>query len=77
MSSVILLRSIQNFGDCGHCRRRYQVPKKPLEMDSPNPPTMASKIPMEILEMLSKVYGEFTMARSKVYEWPQSFKEGR
>ncbi|GFT24853.1 hypothetical protein TNCV_3021391 [Trichonephila clavipes] len=27
--------------------------------------------------MLSKVYGESTRARSKLYEWPQRFKEGR
>ncbi|GFW15499.1 retrovirus-related Pol polyprotein from transposon TNT 1-94 [Trichonephila clavipes] len=32
---------------------------------------------METLEMLSKVYGEFTMARSKVYEWHLCFIEGR
>ncbi|GFU95636.1 hypothetical protein TNCV_3333011 [Trichonephila clavipes] len=36
-----------------------------------------SKKPVETLEMLSKVYGESTMARSKFYEWPRRFKEGR
>ncbi|GFV05750.1 hypothetical protein TNCV_4258451 [Trichonephila clavipes] len=32
---------------------------------------------MRTLEMLSKVFGESTMARSKVYEWQLRFKEGR
>ncbi|GFU01840.1 hypothetical protein TNCV_1523421 [Trichonephila clavipes] len=32
---------------------------------------------MKTLEMLSEVYGESTMARSKVYEWYRRFKEGR
>ncbi|GFX38135.1 hypothetical protein TNCV_3837341 [Trichonephila clavipes] len=32
---------------------------------------------METLEMLSKVYGESTMARSKVHEWHRHFKEGQ
>ncbi|GFX67760.1 uncharacterized protein TNCV_1564621 [Trichonephila clavipes] len=33
------------------------------------------KTPMETLEMLSNVYGESTIARSKVYEWLQRFNE--
>ncbi|GFW12300.1 hypothetical protein TNCV_2489441 [Trichonephila clavipes] len=37
----------------------------------------SGKKTMEALEMLSKVYRESTMARSKVYEWHQRFKEGR
>ncbi|GFX83717.1 hypothetical protein TNCV_349811 [Trichonephila clavipes] len=32
---------------------------------------------MDTLKMLSKVYGESTMERSKVYEWHRRFKEGR
>ncbi|GFU85066.1 hypothetical protein TNCV_1553291 [Trichonephila clavipes] len=32
---------------------------------------------METLEMLSKVYGESTMVRSKIYECHSCFKEGR
>ncbi|GFV62249.1 hypothetical protein TNCV_985131 [Trichonephila clavipes] len=32
---------------------------------------------METLAMLSKVYGESTTARSKVYEWHRRFKNGR
>ncbi|GFV10325.1 hypothetical protein TNCV_3751921 [Trichonephila clavipes] len=32
---------------------------------------------MEILELLSKVYGESTMARFKAYELHQRFEEGR
>ncbi|GFW36564.1 hypothetical protein TNCV_1955641 [Trichonephila clavipes] len=35
------------------------------------------KTPMESLEMLSKAYGEPTMAKSKVYERHRRFKEGR
>ncbi|GFT20109.1 hypothetical protein TNCV_4994721 [Trichonephila clavipes] len=31
---------------------------------------------METFEMLSKVYGECTMARFKVYKWHQGFKDG-
>ncbi|GFS85451.1 hypothetical protein TNCV_2793301 [Trichonephila clavipes] len=36
-----------------------------------------SKTPMEFMEILSKMYGESTMARSKVYEWHRYFREGR
>ncbi|GFW49239.1 hypothetical protein TNCV_3057491 [Trichonephila clavipes] len=32
---------------------------------------------MKILKILCKVYGESTMAKSKVYEWHRCFKEGR
>ncbi|GFT66167.1 hypothetical protein TNCV_650191 [Trichonephila clavipes] len=35
------------------------------------------KTPMETLEILIKVYGEFTIERSKVYDWNRRFKEGR
>ncbi|GFV39101.1 hypothetical protein TNCV_4339891 [Trichonephila clavipes] len=35
------------------------------------------KTPMETMEILSKVYGESTMARSKIYECHRRFKESR
>ncbi|GFY25636.1 hypothetical protein TNCV_2487561 [Trichonephila clavipes] len=35
------------------------------------------KTPMQTLAMLSKVYGEYIMARTKIYEWHRRFKVGR
>ncbi|GFV50481.1 hypothetical protein TNCV_1861621 [Trichonephila clavipes] len=36
-----------------------------------------SKTPIETLEVLSKAYGESTIAKSKVCDWHRRFKEGR
>ncbi|GFX88438.1 hypothetical protein TNCV_2279061 [Trichonephila clavipes] len=43
----------------------------------PQTTSSRSKTPMETLEMISKVYGESTMVRSKAYECHRHFKEGR